>query len=122
MELSNQLEADFVANEILNAALGPFKWDVVDSRTVTANLSTEPRTVPVDPYAGPRIIEADPDIASQAIIAGPSIAARPLDTKPISISSLLNPPAAVQEPDRTSRDVDYYSEPRTSSEKRQRIS
>ncbi|THV53485.1 hypothetical protein BGAL_0049g00200 [Botrytis galanthina] len=121
MELSNQLEADFVANQILNAALGPFNWDVVDSRTVTANLSTEPRTVPVDPYAGPRIFEADPDIASQAIIAGPSIAAHPLDTKPISISSLLNPPAAAQEPDSTPRDIDYYLEPRTSSEKRQRI-
>ncbi|KAF7942316.1 hypothetical protein BELL_0021g00280 [Botrytis elliptica] len=121
MELSNQLEADFVANQILNAALGPFKWDVVDSRTVTVNLSTEPRTGPVDPYAGPRIIKADPDIATQAIIAGPSVAAHPLDTKPISISSLLNPPAAAPESDSTSRDIDYYLEPRRSREKRQRI-
>ncbi|KAF7934922.1 uncharacterized protein EAE98_002967 [Botrytis deweyae] len=115
------LEADFVANQILNAALGPFKWDVVDSRTVTVNLSTEPRTAPVDPYAGPRIIKADPDIATQAIIAGPSVAAHPLDTKPISISSLLNPPAAAPESDSTSRDIDYYLEPRRSREKRQRI-
>ncbi|TGO29480.1 hypothetical protein BPAE_0014g00310 [Botrytis paeoniae] len=121
MELSNQLEADFVANQILNVALDPYKWDVVDSRTVTANLSTEPRTVPVGPYAEPRVTKADPDITSQAITAGPSIAAKPLNTKPISISSLLNLPEAAQDSDNTSRDIDLRLDLRTSGEKRQRI-
>ncbi|EMR88481.1 hypothetical protein ACHAPC_003856 [Botrytis cinerea] len=121
MELSTQLDADFVANQILNAALEPFKWEVVDSRTVTANPSIESRTVPVDPYAGPRIIRADPDDPSPAITAIPSIATEALDTKPISISSLLNPPEAVQESGNTSRDIDLNLEPRNSSGKRQRI-
>ncbi|KAM0155554.1 hypothetical protein ACHAQE_003017 [Botrytis cinerea] len=121
MELSTQLDADFVSNQILNAALEPFKWEVVDSRTVTANPSIESRTVTVDPYAGPRIIRADPDDPSPAITAIPSIATEALDTKPISISSLLNPPEAVQESDNTSRDIDLNLEPRNSSGKRQRI-
>ncbi|KAM0133700.1 hypothetical protein ACHAP3_005828 [Botrytis cinerea] len=121
MELSTQLDADFVANQILNAALEPFKWEVVDSRTVTANPSFESRTVSVDPYAGPRIIRADPDDPSPAITAIPSIVTEPLDTKLISISSLLNPPEAVQESDNTSRDIDLNLEPRNSSGKRQRI-
>ncbi|TEY81025.1 hypothetical protein BOTCAL_0035g00180 [Botryotinia calthae] len=121
MKLSTQLDADFVANQILNAALEPFKWEVVDSRTVTANLSIESRTVPVDPYAGPRIIKTDPDVISPAITAIPSIATEPLDTKPISISSLLNPPEAAQESDNTSRDIDLSLQPRNSSGKRQRI-
>ncbi|KAK6604005.1 hypothetical protein H4I95_05908 [Botrytis cinerea] len=121
MELSTQLDADFVADQILNAALEPFKWEVVDSRTVTANPSFESRTVSVDPYAGPRIIRADPDDPSPAITAIPSIVTEPLNTKLISISSLLNPPEAIQESDNTSRDIDLNPEPRNSSGKRQRI-
>ncbi|KAF7956055.1 hypothetical protein EAE96_004976 [Botrytis aclada] len=121
MELSNQLEADFVANQILNTALEPFKWDVVYSRNVPASLSIEPRTIPVDPYTDPRINKASPDITPQAITAGPSIAANPLDAKPIPISSLLNPPEAARDSDNTPGDIYLYLDPPTFGEKRQRI-
>ncbi|TGO19878.1 hypothetical protein BTUL_0002g01250 [Botrytis tulipae] len=94
MELSVQFEADVVANRILNAALDPFKWDVVDSRTFAANQSMEPKIVPVESYAESKVVGAGPSIVSQAVTAGPTSEPKALDTKPISITSLLNPPDA----------------------------
>ncbi|TGO86771.1 hypothetical protein BPOR_0278g00130 [Botrytis porri] len=97
MELSGQLEADAVANKILDAALGHFKWNVVDSRTFTANQSIAPKIFPVDTYAESGVVEAGPSIVSQAVTAGPSSELRAFETKPISIFSLLNSPEAAHD-------------------------
>ncbi|TGO66599.1 hypothetical protein BOTNAR_0058g00350 [Botryotinia narcissicola] len=122
MELSVQLEADFVANQILNAALDPFKWDVVNSRTFAVNQSIEAKIVSIEPYAESKVVEAGPSIVSQAVTAGPSSEPRALDTKPISITSLLNPPDAAHQSDEKPRDTHLHLQSHNSSEKRQRIS
>ncbi|TEY29578.1 hypothetical protein BOTCAL_0938g00040 [Botryotinia calthae] len=110
MKLSHQLKADVVANQILNSALDPFRWDVVDSRTITASLcNIEPRTFP-----------GSPSIESGTSTAGPSTEVRAPHIKPNSISSLLNPVEAVQEPYNRSRGIDLPSELRNSGKKRKR--
>ncbi|KAF7939144.1 uncharacterized protein EAE97_007225 [Botrytis byssoidea] len=121
MELSVQLEADVVANRILNAALDPFKWDVVDSRTFAANQSIEAKIVSIEPYAESKVVEAGSSIVSQAVTAGPSSGPRALDTKLISITSLLNPPDAAHQSDEKSRDINLHLQSRNSTEKPQRI-
>ncbi|KAF7893987.1 hypothetical protein EAF00_007501 [Botryotinia globosa] len=121
MELSVQLEADVVANRILNAALDPFKWDVVDSRTFAANQSMEPKIFPVESYAESKVVEAGPFIVSQAVTAGPTSEPKALDTKPISITSLSNPPDAAHQSDEKSRDINLHLQSRNSTEKGQRI-
>ncbi|KAM0124994.1 hypothetical protein ACHAO1_010812 [Botrytis cinerea] len=110
MKLSHQLQADAVANQILKSALDPFRWDVVDSRTITAGPSTEARAFP-----------GGPSIDSRTITAGPSTEARAPHIKPNSISSLLNPVEAVQEPYFRSRGIDLTLELRNSSKKRKRV-
>ncbi|CCD42667.1 hypothetical protein BofuT4_P074690.1 [Botrytis cinerea T4] len=132
MKLSHQLQADAVANQILKSALDPFRWDVVDSRTITAGPSTEARAFPGGPSidsrtitAGPsteaRAFPGGPSIDSRTITAGPSTEARAPHIKPNSISSLLNPVEAVQEPYFRSRGIDLTLELRNSSKKRKRV-
>ncbi|KAJ8058584.1 hypothetical protein OCU04_012761 [Sclerotinia nivalis] len=120
MKLSNQLGADAVANQILDSALAPFRWDVVDSRTITSDLSIESRTFPISPSVGSKTFPTSPSVESNFFPINPSVESKPFPIspsvksktipvsssigsrispiKPNSISSILNPPEAAQEP------------------------
>ncbi|TGO56011.1 hypothetical protein BCON_0083g00030 [Botryotinia convoluta] len=119
MELSNQLKADVVANQILKSALDPFRWDVVDSRTFFGGPSTETGTDIAGSSIKSEIIAAGPSIKSST--AGPYIEGRASNIKPNSIASLLNPTDAVQQHYDRSRGIDMPLDLRNSREKRKRV-
>ncbi|KAF7870577.1 hypothetical protein EAF04_004321 [Stromatinia cepivora] len=98
MKLSNELDADFVVNQILEFALAPFRWDVVDSRTIASDLSIESGIFSISPSTESRIITASSSIGPSTITASSSVGPRISPLKPNLISSILNPPEAAQEP------------------------
>ncbi|KAK6592199.1 hypothetical protein H4I96_12059 [Botrytis cinerea] len=130
MELSHQLKADIVANQILKSALDPFRWDVVDSRTFFGGASTETGLGTAGSSIKSGIIAAGPSIKSGIIAAEPSIKSstagsyiegRASNIKPTSIASLLNPTDAVQQPYNRSRGIDMLLDLRNSRGKRKRV-
>ncbi|CAD6439857.1 095128ae-e49d-43a5-bec0-a9fe873b9365 [Sclerotinia trifoliorum] len=97
MTLSDQLGADKLANQILNSALDPFRWDVVTTLNVNqpieprTSFATEPGTPAANLSIEPRISFASSPTQLMTFAANISVEPRTSTAKPNSISSLLNP-------------------------------